>query len=91
MRITKSTVDKGLTIVAAVVAAVDPVAVQNGWISTGVATAIGAGVTAVVASYHGGATVSAKLSGGSDGDLSAGTDGPGNVAVIDGDPSLASI
>lgn len=57
MKITKSTVDRALTVLAGVASAVLPGLVDQHVITAGLATTIGAGLSAALASYHGGAAV----------------------------------
>jgi hypothetical protein len=57
VKITKQTVDRGLTIAAAAAAPVLAILIRHHVLTAADATDIGAGVTAVVVSYHGGAAV----------------------------------
>jgi dihydroorotase-like cyclic amidohydrolase len=57
MSIRKHTIDRALTIVAATASAVLPGLVDQHVITAGLATTIGAGLTAALGAYHGGAAV----------------------------------
>lgn len=60
MKITKQTVDRALTVAAAAAAPVLAILIRHHVLSPADATDIGAGVTAVIVSYHGGAAVQRK-------------------------------
>lgn len=60
MKITKRTIDRGLTVAAAAAAPVLAILIRHHVLTAADATDLGAGVTAVIVSYHGGAAVQRK-------------------------------
>lgn len=91
MTVTKAAIDKGLTVIVAVTSAVDPIAVQSGWISSHVGTAIGAGIAAALLAYHGGGAAQSALTTPSLTSADASADYGKPSKGEDTDPSLASL
>lgn len=60
MALSKSTIDKALTVLAGLASGLLPALADAHVITTLVAADIGAGITAALASYHGGAYVAAR-------------------------------
>ena len=57
MKLTKSTIDKGLTVVVAVASAVLPILVDQHVITALLAADIGSGLAVLTGGYHGGSAV----------------------------------
>lgn len=61
MQLTKRTLDKALTVAAAISAAVTPALVDAHILTATVAADIGTGIAILIAAYHGGAAASNRL------------------------------
>lgn len=88
-KITKAGFDSALTVVAAVASAVLPILVAAGDISANHAAAIGAGLAALLAGYHGGATVQTRAATNSPSGVVTIGKGKAETITPDGDPALA--
>lgn len=88
VKITKAGFDSAVTTATAVAAAVLPILVAAGDITANHAAAIGAGLAALVAGYHGGATVQSAVTSTSPSVLPESGDASIRAVSTDGDPSL---